>query len=192
VGWKRGRRGWGDSGPGGWGARLFVPPAVSGDPKSKFRPGLYGDVDSVDDRSEHSWRVYCLDRRTGKVLWEKTAHRGVPKVKRHLKGSHANPTPATDGQHLVACFGSEGLYCYDFQGKLLWTRDLGVLDSGWFYNADYQWGFGSSPVLYRGLVIVQCDVGKGSFLAAYHVADGKQAWLTPRDEIPSWGTPTVY
>jgi outer membrane protein assembly factor BamB len=120
------------------------------------------------------------------------AHEGVPKIKRHTKGSHANCTPATDGSHLVVCFGSEGLYCYDFAGKLLWKRDLGVLDSGFFFDADYQWGFGSSPIFYRNLVILQCDVGKNSFIAAYDVKTGNQVWQTSRDEIPSWGTPTVY
>ena len=97
----------------------------------------------------------------GKVLWDQTACKGVPKVKRHPKASHANPTPATDGAHVVASFGSEGLYCYDRDGKLLWQKSLGVLDSGWFYDADYQWGFASSPILYKDLAIVQCDVGKG-------------------------------
>src|SRR5262249_33775276 len=145
--------------------RLFVTTAISGDPNSKFRPGQYGDVDSANDSSVHSWRVYCIDKRTGQVRWERTAHEGVPKVKRHTKGSHANPTAATDGKHLIACFGSEGLYCYDLDGGLLWQRDLGVLDSGWFFDSDYQWGFASSPIIYKGLVIVQCDIGKDSFIA---------------------------
>src|SRR5262249_49777275 len=153
--------------------------------------GQYGDVDSVNDATVHTWRVYCLDKRTGKILWEQTASQGVPRVKRHLKGSHANPTPATDGTHVIASFGSEGLFCYDFQGKRVWKRDLGTLDSGWFYNSDYQWGFGSSPIIYKNMVIVQCDFGKGSFLAAYDVNDGHPIWQTPREEIPSWGTPTV-
>ncbi len=190
--WKTPIPGLGHSCPIVWGERVFVTSALSGDPESKFKPGQYGNVDSVDDASVHTWRVYCLDKRTGKILWEQTAHQGVPKVKRHMKSSHANPTPATDGQHVVACFGSEGLYCYDCDGKLLWKRDLGVLDSGWFYDPDYQWGFASSPILYQNLVIVQCDIGKNSFLAAYRVADGERVWLTPRDEIPSWGTPTIY
>src|SRR5439155_11845220 len=112
----------------------------SSEAKSDFKPGLYGDVDSVNDKSEHSWNVYCLDKKTGEILWERTAHKGVPTVKRHMKGSHANPTPATDGKHVIACFGSEGLYCYDLAGQLLWKQNLGVLDSGWFYDPDYQWG----------------------------------------------------
>jgi outer membrane protein assembly factor BamB len=174
-----------------WGDRVYLTTAVSIDGKAELRTGLYGDVDSVNDSAEHSWRVYCLDKHSGKILWEQTAHTGVPKIKRHPKASHANPTPATDGTHIVASFGSEGLYCYDRQGNLLWQKSLGVLNSGWFYDADYEWGFGSSPILYNGLVIVQCDIGKDSFLAAYRVADGEEVWRTPRDEIPSWGTPTI-
>src|SRR5262249_43813678 len=143
------------------------------------------------DKTEHSWKVFCLDKTTGRVLWEQTAHRGVPKVKRHLKGSHASPTAAADGDRVVASFGSEGLYCYGRDGELLWKRDLGNLDTGWFYDSAYQWGFGSSPIIYKNQVIVQCDVGQGSFVAAYDLADGRELWKTPREEIPSWGTPTV-
>jgi len=191
VRWKTPIPGLGHSCPVVWGDRVYLTTAVSGDGKSALRTGQYGDVDSVKETAEHTWLVYCLDRNSGKVIWERTACKGVPKVKRHSKGSHANPTPATDGRHVVASFGSEGLYCYDPEGRLLWKKDLGTLDSGWFYDADYQWGFGSSPVLYNGLVLVQCDVGKGSFVAAYRVADGKEVWRTARDEVPSWGTPTV-
>jgi len=191
IQWKTPIPGFGHSCPVVWGDQLFLTTAVSGDSKAALKVGQYGDVDSVNDSSVHTWRVFGLDRKTGKILWERTAFQGVPKVKRHAKSTHANSTPATDGQHVVACFASEGLYCYDFQGNLLWKHDLGTLDSGWFYDGDYQWGFGSSPIIYKNLVIVQCDVGKNSFLAAYNVGDGKQVWQTPREEIPSWGTPTV-
>jgi outer membrane protein assembly factor BamB len=156
-----------------------------------LKPGLYGDVDSVKDDSVHTWHVLCLDKSTGKNLWDKTAHQGLPKVKRHAKATHANSTPVTDGTHVVASFGSEGLYCYDFRGKLLWKQDLGTLNSSWFYDPDYQWGFGSSPIIYRNLVIVQCDSGNNSYLAAFDIKSGNKAWLTPREEIPSWGTPTI-
>jgi outer membrane protein assembly factor BamB len=175
-----------------WGDRVFVTTAVSSDPKTEFKPGLYGAGTASKDVSKHSWRVYCLDRRTGKVLWERTACAGVPKVKRHIKASHANATPATDGKRLVVSFDSEGLYCYDLAGKRLWKQDLGILDAGAFNDPETQWGAGSSPVLYKGLVLVQCDRQKDSYLAAFHLDTGKRAWRTPRDEPPSWGTPTVY
>ena len=174
-----------------WEDRIYVSTAVSADGKSALRPGQYGDVDSVNDASEHTWRLYCINKQNGAILWERTSCKGVPKVKRHPKASHANPTPATDGDRIVVSFGSEGLYCYDKTGKLTWQKNLGVLNSGWFYDADYQWGFGSSPILYKEMAIVQCDIGKDSFLAAYRLSDGKEIWRKSRDEVPSWGTPTI-
>jgi outer membrane protein assembly factor BamB len=183
--------GLGHSCPVVWGGRVYLTTAVSGDPKATLRSGQYGDVDSVDDKTRHVWKVYAIDAKTGAVAWDRVASEGVPKVKRHLKGSHASPTIATDGQHVVASFGSEGLYCFDADGSLLWKTDLGRLDSGWFYDPDYQWGFGSSPTIWHGRVIIQCDVGQGSYVAAFAIADGKELWRTPREEIPSWGTPTV-
>src|SRR5262249_36551166 len=99
VVWKTPIPGLGHSCPIIWGDRIFITTAISGDPNSKLRAGQYGDVDSVNDSSVHTWRVYCLHKYSGKILWEQTAQTGVPKIKRHPKGSHANPTPATDGRH---------------------------------------------------------------------------------------------
>ena len=175
-----------------WGNRVFITTAVSSIPNPLLKVGLYGDVDTDKDLSKHSWRVLCLDKSTGKILWDRVAHEGVPKIKRHIKATHANSSPATDGQHVVAFFGSEGLFCYDFKGKLLWRQDLGLLDTGWFYDPDYQWGTASSPIIYKNLVIVQCDIQKNSFIAAYDIKSGKQVWRTAREEIPSWGSPNVF
>lgn len=176
-----------------WGNRVIVTTAASNNPKPFFRHGLYGDTDTADaDQIPHKWKVYCLDKLTGKVLWERVSIEGVPKIKRHIKASHANSTPATDGKYIVAYFGSEGLYCYDMDGKQLWKQDLGILDTGWFYDPDYQWGTASSPIIYKNLVIVQCDIQKNSFIAAFDLKTGKEAWRTPREEIPSWGSPTIY
>jgi outer membrane protein assembly factor BamB len=192
VQWKTPIAGLGHSCPIVWGDRVFVTTAISGKPDQKIRIGNYGDVASVDDKTEHTWHVLCLDRKTGKILWDREAHKGVPKIKRHLKGSQANCTPAADGKHVIACFGSEGLYCYDFAGKLLWERDLGTLDSSFAIDEQYEWGFGSSPIIHEGLVILQADLGHDSFIAAYRLDDGSKAWSTPRDEIPSWSSPTIW
>ncbi|MEI7663424.1 MAG: PQQ-binding-like beta-propeller repeat protein [Bacteroidota bacterium] len=113
-------------------------------------------------------------------------------MKRHVKGSQANATPVTDGKYVVALFGSEGLVCYDFEGSEQWRRDLGILDAGWFFNDDTQWGPASSPVICGSTVIVQCDRSKDSYIAAYDLKTGKEVWKTMRDEISSWGTPTLY
>ena len=174
-----------------WGDRLFVSTAVSSDPGAGFKHGLYGDVEPAKDVSPHVWRLIALDRKTGKVLWDKVAHQGVPKTKRHPKSSQASPTPVTDGTHVVVSFGSEGLYAYDMKGALLWKQDLGVLNAGWFYDPDYEWGVASSPIIWKNLVIVQCDIQQNSFVAAFDIKTGKPAWRTSRDEIPSWSTPTV-
>jgi outer membrane protein assembly factor BamB len=93
---------------------------------------------------------------------------------------------------MVACFGAQGFYAYDLDGKPLWTRDLGRLDVGAYDLPEYEWGTASSPILYGDLAIVQCDQQKGSFLTALDRKTGKTVWRTERDELPSWGTPTVY
>ena len=190
--WKTGIPGLSHSSPVVWRKKVFVITAVSSAAKDETRYGLYGDVDPVKDDPKHIWKVYALDRDTGKILWERIASEGQPKVKRHPKSTHADSTPVTDGKYLVVLFGSEGLYAYDLNGKLLWKTDLGILDSGWFYDPDYQWEHGSSPIIYNDLVIVQADIQKNSFIAAYNLRTGKLAWKTDRDEISSWGTPTVY
>jgi outer membrane protein assembly factor BamB len=192
IRWKTPIPGLGHSCPIVWGDRIFVTTAISSKPDQKVRTGLYGDVASVNDLTPHTWKVYCVDKNSGRILWERTAFQGVPKFKRHLKGSQANCTPATDGRRVVVCFGSEGLYCYDFEGKLLWKRDLGVLDTSFIVFPENEWGFGSSPIVYQNLVILQCDLSKDSFIAAYSIEDGSLVWSTPRDEIPSWSSPTIW
>jgi len=174
-----------------WGDRIYVATAISGDPKQGLRTGLYGDTDAVNDATVHRWKLLAFDKKTGKLLWETAAHEGVPKTKRHPKSSQASPTPATDGKVVVAYFGSEGLYAYSAEGKLIWKKDLGVQNAGWFFDPDSEWGAASSPVIYKDMVIVQCDRQKDSFVAAYALSDGKERWRTARAEIPSWGTPAV-
>ncbi|HEX2523860.1 MAG TPA: PQQ-binding-like beta-propeller repeat protein, partial [Terriglobia bacterium] len=161
------------------GDRVFVVTAISGDPKNEtFRHGLYGDVEPHSDNSRHAWKVVAIDSKSGKILWERVAHEGVPKTKRHPKSSQASCTPATDGKHVAAFFGSEGLFVYDWNGKLLWRKDLGVLNAGWFYDPDYEWGIASSPIIHKNSVIVQCDIQKNSFVAAFDIQSGKQLWRT--------------
>jgi outer membrane protein assembly factor BamB len=175
-----------------WGDRMFVSTAISSDPNQGIRTGLYGDVEPVNDSSKHTWRVLALDKKSGKVLWDKLAYEGTPKTKRHPKSSQASATPVTDGRHVIVSFGSEGLYSFDVDGKLLWKKDLGVLNAGWFFDPDYEWGIGSSPIIYKNMVIVQCDIQRRSFLAAFDTDTGKEVWRTEREEIPSWSTPTIF
>jgi outer membrane protein assembly factor BamB len=192
VQWKTEIPGLGYSSPVIWGDRIFFTSSVpvSGT-AAEVKLGLYGAIQPVKDEGIQNFNVYCVDRKSGKILWTRTAVKSDPKVKRHPKSSHANPTPVTDGRHLVVFFGSEGLYTYDLNGQLLWKKDLGMLDSGYFQVPTAQWGFASSPILHDGMVIIQADVQKDSFLAAFEVKTGKELWRTPRADVPTWGTPAI-
>lgn len=192
IKWKTPIPGLAHSSPIVWGDRVFVTSAVSSDPEPYLRVGLYGESPDHPEKVVHEFRIFALDKKSGRIIWNKTAHSGIPQVKRHIKSSHANPTPATDGKHVVAFFGSEGLYCFDMDGNLLWKKDLGYLDAGAFDYPEVQWAFGSSPTIYDDRVIVQCDVNNQSFLAAFAIDDGKELWRTPRDVSACWGTPTVH
>jgi outer membrane protein assembly factor BamB len=174
-----------------WGDVVCVATATS-DAEQNLKVGLYGDIAPVNDATDKAWKVLCLDKKSGAVRWERELQRGVPAVKRHPKATHANTTLATDGDHIVAFLGSEGLHCLDMEGRPLWKKDFGVLESGFFMFPAAQWGFASSPVIYNGLVIVQADVFKGSFVAAFDVKTGKEIWRTERADVPTWSTPTVY
>lgn len=172
------------------GDRVYVATAIASK-EAELKVGLYGDIGSANDDEAQEWRLLALDKNTGAVLWNQLALKAVPKVRRHTKASHCNSTPATDGRHIVAIMGSEGLFCFDTEGKLLWRKDLGPMDSGYFASPTAQWGFGSSPILHEGKVIVLCDVQKDSFIAAFDVLDGRELWRTGRKDVPTWGTPTL-
>ena len=192
IQWKTPIPGLAHSSPIIWGDRLFITTAINEKKDPELKTGLYGNITPVEDDSVHVWKVYCLDKNTGKILWEKTAHKGIPKVKRHPMATHANSTAATDGDYVVAFFGSEGLYCYDLDGNLIWTKDFGILESSFFSVPTAQWGFGSSPIIHNGVVVVQCDALNTAFLAALDIKTGKELWRTPREDYPTWSTPSVH
>lgn len=189
--WRTAVPGLAHSSPVVWGQRIFVTSAVSSDPKASFKPGLYGDGDASEDRSPQKWMLYALDKRTGKILWKRVAHEGVPREKRHMKSTYASATPATDGRIVVAWFGSQGVVAYDLNGRLLWQVDVGRLNLGAYNVPTVEWGTASSPIIWNNLVILQCDTQDDSFLLALDAETGKQVWKTDRDELPSWGTPTI-
>ena len=142
--------------------------------------------DSVGADHKHQFKVVCIDRGTGKIVWSQTAFEGTPFDDRHRKSSFASSTPTTDGNYVYAFFGSEGLYAYDMNGKLAWKADLGKL-------ATFGMGTGTSPVLYQNLVIIQCDEenGTASFVIGIDKKSGKEVWRTPRKVQASWSTPLL-
>jgi outer membrane protein assembly factor BamB len=174
-----------------WGDTIYVTSAISSRGAATFKPGLYGDGDASDDRSSHKWMLYAIDKRTGKVRWERTAVQAEPRNKRHIKSTYASSSPATDGRVVVAWFGSQGIYAYDLDGGLRWSVDLGRVDMGAYDIPAYEWGPASSPIIWNGMVIVQCDTQADSFLLALDAETGETIWKTNRQELPSWGTPTI-
>lgn len=188
--WQTPIPGLGHSSPILWENRVYVTTAVKPG-QAELKVGLYGDIESVTEKVSHEWHVLALDRDSGKVVWDTISISGIPRTKRHPKASPCNSTPATDGQHVVAILGSEGLFCFDLDGKLSWKKDLGPMNSGYYEVPSAQWGFASSPVIHNGKVVVLCDVQKDSFLAVFDITDGRELWRTPRSDVPTWGTPAI-
>ncbi len=191
IRWKTPIPGLSHSSPVIWGDRIFVTTAVRLEGESELKVGIYGSPTPAGEEGVHRFQVYCLDKHSGQTIWVRTAIEAVPKYQRHPKGSHAASSPVTDGKRVVACFASEGLYTYDMDGALLWSRDLGDLDSGWYVARGAQFGFASSPVIHENMVILQVDVQENSSLWAMDAEDGSDIWRTPRHDVPTWSTPTI-
>lgn len=134
---------------------------------------------------EHRFDVLCLDRKTGKLLWQKTARIAVPHEGYHRAyGSFASNSPVTDGKYVYVSFGSRGVYCYDFNGKLIWEKDLGVQMR--MRNA---FGEGTAPLLIGDRLILVFDQESDSFIVSLDKRTGKELWRAARDERSSWSTP---
>ncbi len=134
----------------------------------------------------YHWRIMCLDGRSGKTLWEREPHTGRPSIPIHRSNTYASETPVTDGERIIAYFGMTGVFCYDMQGKLLWSKDLGT------HPMQFGWGTGGSPTLHGNNVFVQCDNETSSFLVALDKCTGDEVWRVARDEKSNWATPFVW
>jgi outer membrane protein assembly factor BamB len=189
--WRAEMPGLGHSSPIIWGDRIYVGTAVRLSGKAPLRTGYYGDVKAAKDNDEQKWMILCFDKKSGKQRWTQTIRTSKPATERHEKSSHANTTLITDGRRLIAFFGSEGLYCFDLNGKLLWSKDLGVINNSW---RGIGWGYSSSPALYQDRIVILCDDPKNPFVAALRLSDGQEVWRTSRKGASegSWGTPFVH
>lgn len=184
--WKRDIPGRSWSSPIVWGNRVFLTTVVSEGGQEKVKKGLYFGGERKRSKDVHRWLVYCLDRDTGKVVWNRAAHHAIPGSSIHLKNSLASETPVTDGKRVYAYFGSPGLFCYDFDGELLWSRKWGE------FPTKLGWGTAASPVLHEGRVYVVNDNEKASFLEALDAETGDPVWRVDRDEKTNWATPFVW
>ena len=185
VRWKTAIPGKGHSSPVVWGDHVFLTTAIPfGEPvKPKFvRPGAH---DNLATTFNHEFVVLAVSRKTGKILWQKTVHKQIPHEAGHVTASLASASPVTDGKHVFAYFGSYGLYCLDFDGKLIWSKNLGEMHS------KHGHGEGTSPALYGNTLIITWDQEEDSSLIALDKRNGKPRWRVPRAEDTSWSTPIV-
>lgn len=188
--WKTSVPGLGHSSPTIFGDQIFLATAVSESGEAPLQVGRGGNIEAADDNEEQSWLVLCYDKQTGSERWRKTARTGKPKASRHTKATHANTTIAVDDKHVVAFFGSEGLFCYDHSGKLLWEQDLGVVNVSKY---GIGWGYGSSPAIYGDQIVLVCDDPDNPYIVSLNLSDGEERWRKSRegDCERSWGTPFI-
>ncbi|MAG92415.1 MAG: serine/threonine protein kinase, partial [Planctomycetaceae bacterium] len=187
VKWVADVPGWGWSCPIVSGDRVFLTTVVSDEKNLTPGKGLYlGAGVREPGKGIHHWLVYCFDLNTGRELWKHEPHTGRPQVPRHPKSTYAAETATTDGERLYVLFGDLGLFCYDLNGKPLWSRKIEPRKT----VSDY--GAAASPVVHDGQVIVVYDNRERSWIAAFDAKSGDERWRTPREETHSWATPFVW
>ena len=166
-----------------WKDRVYVLSAVA--PGAALDPKAEGVV-FAKDTIAHEWRMHCLDVANGRELWKRVLHTGTPRQPRHVKGTYANATPATNGTQIAAVLGNEGLFVTDMEGRLLWRKEMAPARPDWSLDA------ASSPVVVDDVVVVQNDWQRDGFAAAFELSTGRERWRVPRAEGLSWSTPGIW
>ncbi len=200
VRWKVPIPGRGHATPIIWGDRIYVQTAVKTDREVAIKPpaekppdqkpgrrrrGGHNWMGSAEPTHIHAFTMLALDRHTGKTVWTSTLCEELPHESGHRDASHASNSPVTDGEHIFAHFGSRGLYCLDLEGKIVWKKNFGKMQTR------RSFGEGSSPVLHGNTVIVNWDHEGQSFIVALDKKTGKERWKVDRDEPTSWATPLI-
>ena len=186
IRWKTKLPGLGHSSPVVWGALVFVTTAENTGMKKPFT-GVTpnGAHNNMDPESDYQFAVLAIDRQTGALVWRRTVTTLQPHESTHESATWASNSPVTDGEHVIAFFGSNGLYCLDTGGRLVWKKDFGDM------QVKHGHGEGASPVLHGGTVVVNWDHEGQSFIVALGKRTGEELWRQPRDEVTSWATPIV-
>ena len=187
VAWKRDLPGRAWSSPIVWGNQIFLTTCVSSGQPEEPKKGLYfGGNRLKPPTAVHEWKVFCLGLTDGRIQWERTVHTGVPQRSLHIKNSFASETPVTDGRHVYAYFGNIGVFCFDMQGKLVWSQPIRAR------STRFQWGTAASPVLHEDRLFIINDNEEQSYLAALDKSSGKEIWRVSRKEKSNWATPYVW
>ncbi|MEZ6016465.1 MAG: PQQ-binding-like beta-propeller repeat protein [Planctomycetota bacterium] len=171
IRWKVAVPGLGSSTPIVWGDTLYVTSAI--------------EAEGAEPNGVQEFTVFALDRKDGSTKWRTKVAETVPHESIHKTNTQASSSPITDGEHIIAFFGSRGLHCLDMQGKVLWSKDLGRMQTR------NQFGEGASPALYRDTIVVVWDHEGEDFIAAFDKATGKEKWRQKRDEVTTWSTPLI-
>ncbi len=186
IRWKTKLPGLGHSSPVVWGSLVFVTTAEMTGAKKPFTgvtpDGAHNNMNPLFD---HQFAVMAIDRQTGAVVWRRTVATRQPHESTHESATWASNSPVTDGEHVLSFFGSNGLYCLDTGGRLLWSRDLGDM------QVKHAHGEGASPLLHGETVVVNWDHEGASVIVALAKRTGEELWRQPRDEVTSWATPIV-
>jgi len=172
-----------------WNDRIYLHTAIrtGGSPAQPAeRPaGGRGGLSTGKPTVPYQFVLLCLDRLTGKTLWQKTLREEIPHEGHHPTHGFASGSPVTDGRHIYSFFGSRGLYCLDMDGNLLWQKDLGKMQTR------NSFGEGATPALHGNTLVVNWDHEGEDFIAAFEASTGNELWRTPRDERTSWATPLI-
>ncbi|MBT5621530.1 MAG: PQQ-binding-like beta-propeller repeat protein, partial [Verrucomicrobia bacterium] len=186
IRWKTKLPGLGHSSPVVWGGLVFVTAAEMTGAKKPFTgvtpDGAHNNMNPLFD---HQFAVTAIDRQTGAVVWRRTVATRQPHESSHESATWASNSPVTDGEHVLSFFGSNGLYCLDTGGRLVWSRDLGDM------QVKHGHGEGASPLLHGETVVVNWDHEGASLIVALAKRTGEELWRQPRDELTSWATPIV-
>jgi outer membrane protein assembly factor BamB len=189
IRWKAPLVGRGSASPIVWGERVFVLTAVKTDRVATAdelpKPDPTFQTKTSPPSNFYKFLVLCFDRNTGKLLWQQTAAERVPHEGHHPTHSYAAGSPTTDGKFLYVSFGSFGIYCFDLDGKLIWQRDLGPL------NTRLGWGEAVTPVIHDDSLLLNWDQEADSALYCLDARTGATKWKVDRNEKTSWNTPLV-
>ena len=189
VKWKVEIPGHGKSTPIIWGERVFLITAVNtgkvveGAAKPEDQPMRTFGIKFPN--TLFRFAVLCLDRDTGKTLWEQTAIEELPHEGHHGDNSHASASPTTDGKFLYVSFGSRGVYCFDLDGQLQWQKKIGQVETR------LSFGEASSPVVHGDTLILNRDNETDSRILALDTKTGDTRWQAQREEVSAWATPLI-
>ena len=187
VAWKADIPGRGWSSPIVWGNKVFLTTVINAVETEVPKKGLYMGGNRLDiPTTVHSWNAYCLDLATGEIIWERTLHQSNPDSPIHLKNSYASETPTTDGERVYFYFGHLGIFAYDLDGDLVWSKDIEAR------KTRHGWGTAASPILHQGRLFLVNDNDEASWVMALDAKSGKEIWKVDREPESNWSTPYIW